>query len=59
MQETDYYNMKLAPVSAKETGSYVCCFENLMYGRDGWQVGSDNYQMNNIHDIVMAATMPR
>ena len=53
IQETDYYNMKLAPVSAKENGNYVCCFENLMYGRDGWQEGSDNYQMNNIHDIVL------
>lgn len=53
VQETDYYNMKLAPVSAIENGSYVCCFENLMYGRDGWQEGSDNYQMNNIHDVVL------
>lgn len=53
VQETDYYNMKLAPVAAKENDGYVCCFENLMYGRDGWQAGSDNYQMNNIHDVVL------
>lgn len=53
IQETGLFEKKLAPVAAIENGDYVCCFENLMYGRDGWQEGSDNYQMNNIHDLVL------
>ena len=59
VQETDYYGKKWSPISAKNDGSttitdeYVCCFENLMYGADGWPQGSNNMQLNNIHDLVL------
>ncbi|KXB49157.1 SusD family protein [Bacteroidales bacterium KA00344] len=64
VQETDYYAKKKAPISAKNDGSqgekypvskvpYFCCFENLMYGTDGWIKGANYYQLNNIHDLVL------
>ena len=41
IQETDYYNKKQSPITAiKDDGTYTCCFENLMYGTDGWTQGS-------------------
>lgn len=62
-QETDYYAKKWAPITAKNDGSqstipvgenpYVCSFENLMYGADGWDQGANNMQLNNIHDLVL------
>lgn len=62
VQETDFYGKKWAPISAKNDGStsisaddkpYLCCFENLMYGVDGWAQGANNMQLNNIHDLVL------
>lgn len=54
VQETDYHEKKLSPVSAiDDDGSYVCCFENLMYGTSGWDEGSENMQLNNIRDLVL------
>lgn len=55
MQETDYYALKWSPFQAKdpETGNLWCCFENLMYGTEGWPQGSGNLQLNNIHDLVL------
>ena len=62
VQETDYYSKKWSPISAVNDGStsisvadnpYVCCFENLMYGADGWAQGANNMQLNNIHDLVL------
>ena len=62
VQETDFYGKKWAPISAKNDGStsisaadnpYVCCFENLMYGSEGWPQGANNMQLNNIHDLVL------
>ncbi len=56
VQETDYYQKKMGPISAKDStqkSGYACCFENLMYGRDGWPQKSDNMQLNNIHDLVL------
>lgn len=54
VQETDYYQKKLGPISAKKSdGTYTCCFENLMYGTDGWTQGAENMQLNNIHDLVL------
>jgi len=60
IQETDYYQKKIGPISCKtdkidsEGKPYVysCCFENEMYGWDGWPNGY-NMQTNNIHDMVM------
>jgi hypothetical protein len=56
VQETDYYEKKLSPISAKDSkqaSGYTCCFENLMYGSDGWIQGANNMQLNNIHDLVL------
>ena len=62
VQETDFYGKKWSPISAKNDGStsisasdnpYVCCFENLMYGSEGWPQGANNMQLNNIHDLVL------
>lgn len=60
VQETDYYQKKIGPISAK-TGKqnsdgadiYTCCFENLMYTDGTWAQGADNMQLNNIHDLVL------
>lgn len=55
VQETDYYEKKLSPVSAKNGNKYVCCFEDLMYGNKGGLSGGygDNMQLDNIHDLVL------
>ena len=58
VQETDYFDKKQAPISAKYTGEgnvngYTPCFENVMYGTDGWTNGSNNMQTNSIHDLVL------
>ncbi len=53
IQETGYYSKKWLPVCAKNGDSYSVCFENLMYGTDGWAAGSENLQLNNIHDLVL------
>ncbi len=54
VQETDYYGKKLSPITAiKEDSTYTACFENLMYGTTGWKQGSENMQLNNIHDLVL------
>lgn len=54
VQETNYYEKKLSPISAKKPdGKYTCCFENLMYGETGWSISSENMQTNNIHDLVL------
>lgn len=57
VQETDYYEKKQSPVTAKyndEGGTlqYTPVFEYLMYGDTGWQ--NDNLmQTGNIHDLVL------
>ncbi|MCR5077657.1 MAG: RagB/SusD family nutrient uptake outer membrane protein [Prevotella sp.] len=64
VQETNFYEKKLSPVSAKNDGSqgddfsvekkpYFATFENLMYGVTGWPQNADNMQLNNIHDLVL------
>lgn len=63
VQETDYYSKKWSPISAIKSTSvnedgttsteYTCCFENLMYGTTGWLQGSENMQLNSIHDLVL------
>jgi hypothetical protein len=55
IQETDYYEKKLSPVTCKDTsqtGGIACCFEVKMYGKDGWANGV-NMQTSNIHDLVL------
>ena len=56
VQETGYYDKKWSPISAKkEDGSYICCFEDLMYGDKGGLSGGygNNMQLDNIHDLVL------
>ena len=56
VQETDYYEKKLSPISAKNSdGKYVCCFEDIMYGDKGGLSGGygNNMQLDNIHDLVL------
>jgi hypothetical protein len=62
VQETDYYGKKWSAVAAKNDGSitsdgvapdYVYCFETLMYP-DNWDTsGENNFQLSNIHDLVL------
>lgn len=56
VQETGYYEKKWSPVSAKKAdGTYICCFEDLMYGDQGGLSGGygNNTQLDNIHDLVL------
>lgn len=53
IQETGYLSKKWLPVAAKNGDAYSVTFENLMYGTDGWAAGSENLQLNNIHDLVL------
>lgn len=63
VQETDYYAKKWSPICANTHGSYVdgegkpqdyvACFETLMYP-DNWETsGENNFQLSNIHDLVL------
>lgn len=57
VQETDYYQMKQGPVTAKyqdKDGNtqYYPVFEMAMYGEDGW-TNSNQMQTGNIHDLVL------
>lgn len=54
VQETDYYSKKWSPVTNKRSdGSYGPTFENDMYP-GGWDIsGVDNFQLGNIHDLVL------
>lgn len=58
VQETDYYEKKLSPVTAREVGddgtvTYADNFELVMYGRDGWQNSASLFQTSIIHDLVL------
>lgn len=56
VQETGYYDKKWSPISAKKSdGTYICCFEDLMYGDQGGLSGGygNNMQLDNIHDLVL------
>ena len=56
VQETGYYDKKWSPISAKKSdGTYICCFEDLMYGEQGGLSGGygNNMQLDNIHDLVL------
>lgn len=55
VQETDYYEKKISPISVKNGNKYVCCFEDLMYGDKGGLSGGygNNMQLDNIHDLVL------
>jgi len=63
VQETGYYGKKWSPICAKNDGTfsdgdgkqpaYVACFETLMYPGN-WDIsGENNFQLSNIHDLVL------
>ncbi len=62
VQETDYYGKKWSPICAKNDGSvqvdgvapdYVFCFETVMYPGNWDTSGENNFQLSNIHDLVL------
>lgn len=59
VQETDYYEKKLSAVCAKNDGTletddeYVYCFETIMYPGNWDTSGENNFQLSNIHDLVL------
>ena len=63
VQETDYYGKKWSPICAKNDGSfapkegdapaYLACFETLMYPGNWDTSGENNFQLSNIHDLVL------
>ena len=63
VQETDYYSKKWSPICAKNDGSfvpkegdapaYLACFETLMYPGNWDTSGENNFQLSNIHDLVL------
>ena len=60
VQETDYYGKKWSAICAKNDGTvssitddYVYCFETLMYPNNWETSGENNFQLSNIHDLVL------
>lgn len=60
VQETDYYEKKLAPITCVKVlnstdatkTTYWSTFESSMYP-NSWSNAIDNMQLNNIHDLVL------
>ncbi|MCQ2268940.1 MAG: RagB/SusD family nutrient uptake outer membrane protein [Bacteroidaceae bacterium] len=54
VQETDFYEKKWSPITCKRAdGTYAPTFENDMYP-GGWDIsGVDNFQLGNIHDLIL------
>ena len=63
VQETDFYSKKWSAICAKNDGSfvpkegdapaYLACFETLMYPGNWDTSGENNFQLSNIHDLVL------
>ena len=64
VQETDYYSKKWSPICAKNKGYvkgeegqdppvYIACFETGMYPGNWDTSGENNFQLSNIHDLVL------
>ena len=54
VQETGYYGKKWSPIMAwNENGTITSCFDYLMYEGNWDTAGGDNFQLNNIHDLVL------
>ncbi|MDO4496704.1 MAG: RagB/SusD family nutrient uptake outer membrane protein [Bacteroidales bacterium] len=54
VQATRYYNKKWSPITSKKAdGSYYCTFENDMYPGMWETSGVENFQLGNIHDLVL------
>lgn len=64
VQETDYYSKKWSPICAVNKGyvkgedgqdppAYIACFETGMYPGNWETSGENNFQLSNIHDLVL------
>lgn len=54
VQATQFYNKKWSPVtSKKDDGTYFCTFENDMYPGMWETSGVENFQLGNIHDLIL------
>ena len=54
VQETGYYGKKWSPIMAYNAdGGITSCFDYLMYEGNWDTAGGDNFQLNNIHDLVL------
>ena len=65
VQESDYYSKKWSPICAKnnnyvgpanegeEPPAYIACFETGMYPGNWDTSGENNFQLSNIHDLVL------
>ena len=56
VQETGYYAKKFSPITAKNDATksgYSVSFENVMYPGNWSVAGVENFQLNNIHDLVI------
>ena len=54
VQETGYYGKKWSPIMTyNESGGITSCFDYLMYEGNWDTAGGDNFQLNNIHDLVL------
>jgi len=64
VQESDYYSKKWSPICAVNKGyvkgengsdppAYIACFETGMYPGKWDTSGENNFQLSNIHDLVL------
>jgi len=64
VQESDYYSKKWSPICAENKGyvkgedgndppAYIACFETGMYPGNWDTSGENNFQLSNIHDLVL------
>ena len=54
VQSSQYYAKKFSPItSKKDDGTYFCTFENDMYPGMWETSGVENFQLGNIHDLIL------
>jgi len=53
VQATQFYNKKWSPITSVKDGHYYCTFENQMYPGNWETSGEENFQLGNIHDLVL------
>lgn len=54
VQATRFYSKKWSPItSKKDNGSYYCTFENEMFPGMWETSGVENFQLGNIHDLIL------
>lgn len=53
VQATQYYSKKWSPITSLKDDHYYCTFENEMYPGNWETSGEENFQLGNIHDLVL------